>query len=196
MKPFTDQHFEAANLVKQAYERTIIAPYVLDRDGVQAFVTANNVLVIPGTEGWGDWVDNFNVGWGAGRKRQWHKGFLRQALVIWHWLEEIGVTPNWGTGHSLGAASGQILFYSKKLRNKEAIFFASPKPLGPKMHTLACDNILNICRDDDKITKVPKKFQHVGRVELYKPLVRHWGQDHSIDPNYLEAMKKMNEAHG
>ena len=188
---FTHKHFDAAELVFQAYERTLITTHTLDSDGVQAFITSENVLVIPGTETIGDWWDNINVGWGAGKKREWHKGFFRQALVIYKWLEEINVKIELATGHSLGSASGQIVFCSKKYRDIPTIFFASPRPLGPKMTSIGYVRILNICRKDDRVTTVPLKFKHVGEVVWLDPTF-HMGADHDMRL-YREAMYEANE---
>ena len=183
---FTDKYFEAVDLIDLAYRGKLDAPHHLDQDGVQAFMTEDRVLVIPGTEGLRDWADNVNVGWGA--TKPWHNGFFRQALIIYNWLKEYGLDPAWGTGHSLGGASGQIVFYSLK---KPAIFFGAPKPLAPNYRAKA-DQTQIILRTDDLIGKVPRKFRHVGKVIRLKPKKHHWGEDHRID-KYRFIMKEANK---
>lgn len=185
---FTDEHFKAAELIDKA-SNGFAFPYAIDVGGVQAYLTEDNILVILGTNEKSDWFRfNFNIGRGA--THHWHKGFLAHAQVVYEFAKPL--EPRLIVGHSLGAASAQIVGYSLGV---PTIAFASPKPLVSATRQIAYHkwtHIQNICREDDMICALPPSFKHVGFVEWLAPKKHHWGQDHSID-NYVDAMKEANE---
>ena len=185
---FGPEYFKAADLIDQAYEGKIDSIAQLDRDGVQAFVTADRVLVIPGTNELSDWWKfNFKVVRGA--TRSWHAGFLKHAQAVYKFAKGLDVRRI--TGHSLGAASAQIVGYSLKINT---IAFASPKTLAAEWWVSDSNRFLieNICRVDDLVCAVPPNFQHVGTVQWLTPKRHHWGEDHSIS-NYVDAMREAND---
>ena len=185
---FGDKHFEAADLIARAYEGKLDAPHQLDQDGVQAFVTADRILVIPGTNEPSDWF-RFNFKVGRGVTRAWHQGFLDHSRVVYDFAKSLN--PRLIVGHSLGAASAQIVGYSLHV---DTIAFASPKPLRylPQMPSHGFAWVQNICREDDMVCALPPNFLHVGKVEWLTPKRHHWGEDHRID-NYIAVMKEANK---
>ena len=183
---FEAKHFDAAAKINLAYEGSLFAAHNLDKSGVQAHFTKDGTLVVAGTNEWSDWW-KFNFAVGRGATRPWHAGFLRYAQTVYTWVKAEGFDIKLITGHSLGAAAAQILGHS--LPGVETICFASPKPLGPKTHA-TISRVLNICRTDDLVCRVPPHFGHVGGVEWIDPK-HHFGEDHRIK-HYIEAMKEAN----
>ena len=188
---FIDEHFMAAELIDKAYNSLgegLIFPYSLNVMGVQAYLTEDKVLVIPGTNEKSDWF-KFNFKVGRGSTRTWHKGFLAHAQTVYGFAKSL--EPRLIVGHSLGAASAQIVGYSLQV---PTIAFASPKPLvkGLEIPHNKWTMIQNICREDDLVCALPPNFQHVGFVNWLAPKKHHWGEDHRID-NYVDAMKEANE---
>lgn len=96
----------------------------LDEDDVEAHLLTNGVLLIPGSNSLADYL-KYNlrmIRLGKTRYRMsddiyqegasgtiWRQGFLAHAKVIYDWVERKNYTPKFIIGHSLGAASTQIL---------------------------------------------------------------------------------------
>ena len=184
---FGPKYFQAANLIDQAYKGTLVYSHSLDVDGVQAYLTPDGVLVVPGTNERRDWfLYNFKVG--RGETSEWHEGFLNHAKVVYPFAKLHN--PNMITGHSLGAASVQILFNL----HIDTLAFASPRTFkGTQEQAEALTtHVINICREDDIVTGVPKRLKHVGEVIWCEPNKHHWGEDHRID-KYIDIMNEANE---
>ena len=181
---FTTRHFDFADLIQDAYDGSLSYEYSLDDDGVQAYVTADRVLVVPGTNEKSDWF-KFNFKVGRGETRDWHSGFLDHARKVWSFAKDLDI--RFATGHSLGAASLQIVGYS--LPAIETVVFGAPKVL-LKDQVADAHNVTIINRTDDLVCDVPPGFAHVGKVIDLSPKKRHWGEDHRI-PNYIEIMREV-----
>ena len=184
---FGAKYFEAAALIDDAYEGRLITPHMLDKDGVQAYLTADNECVIPGTNERADWFDfNFKVR-GKGSNHEWHEGFLLHASTVYHWLREIDHQVDAIYGHSLGAASAQIVGFSLGV---PTLAFAAPRVLVPDANVDA-PSVICINRKDDTVTYLPPYFQHIGEVKVMKPSW-HFGEDHRIR-HYGRAMSEANK---
>jgi hypothetical protein len=159
-----------------------IAPQ-LNQDGVQASVVDDGVLIIPGTNEISDWT-RYNFKFAAqGATVRWHRGFLRHAQAVYREFQP--KAPKMVIGHSLGAASAQVVAYSLGI---PAICFASPKPHCSWRKLRGQDKILNICRMDDAVTKQPPFpwYQHVGQVDWLNPKSK-FGEDHRLE-HYSQAL--------
>ena len=145
---------EAANLIQAGYDNTLGSSVLkaYDAHGVQAFVLKDRTLVIPGTNERRDWRTNFNVGKGSSG-RIWHRGFLEHARAVFAFAAPL--KPKLVLGHSLGAASAQIVAVSL---NIPAICYASPQPLRGQRWFKGEYRIMNICRRDDAVAKLPPSF--------------------------------------
>jgi len=182
---------DAADLLTRAYDqgRGLNLAYTpLNRNGVEAYLTTDGTLVIPGTNDRKDWWRNLNIGSaqaGASR-RVWHSGFLEHARSVFHY----GATkqPKRVVGHSLGAAAAQIVAVSL---NIPAICFASPRPLRGARNFGGEQKVLNINRRDDFITNLPPffLFRHVGRVHWVSPNELQSAGSHTIK-DYLRGMSQ------
>lgn len=177
---------------------------------VEAYMLSNGCLLIPGSNSFADYVwfnlrvknagskklslsymhaknDVFSAGSKQGASRTfWHQGFLAHANIIYKW---IGNDPaNWPRliiGHSLGAASAQIL---SKTFVTPAIGFAAPrlrKTAGAVKH----DNLsLSICRDDDIVCSLPTGFHHTGQTKVLYHKNRKSGLNHKMEC-YIDALE-------
>ena len=150
-------------------------------------MTQNPVFGIPCTKELSDWW-KFNCKVGRGATRSWHAGFLKHAQAVYKFAKGLDVRRI--TGHSLGAASAQIVGYSLKINT---IAFASPKTLAAEWWVSDSNRFLieNICRVDDLVCAVPPNFQHVGTVQLLSPKTHHLGEVHSIS-TYVDSMREAN----
>lgn len=172
----------AAQLAFSSYKATShpsVAPRIarsLDQDDVQAHLLDNGVLLIPGSNSVMDYLKfNLRVLWIGGRKYAvedptcekgasgtlWHQGFLRHAKVIYDWVEAGSTRPTYIIGHSLGAASAQIL---SKSWGVAAIGFAAPRPRKARGPIRDDEHCLLVNRDDDPVTCLPLDFHHMGTV--------------------------------
>lgn len=157
---------EAADLIQRGYDGTLGSRVrkTLNKDGVQAYLLKDGTLVLPGTNEKSDWRLNLNVGRidKGDSGRIWHQGFLKHANRVYTFAKPL--RPKRVLGHSLGAGSAQIIGVSMGI---PAICFASPKPLRGKRWYKGEHRVLNICRRDDPVTKMPPDFmgfRHVGKV--------------------------------
>ena len=194
---------EAAKLVACSYnpaDNPSFDAQVKDRKGgdSRAYLLNNDFLIIPGSDSFADYAKyNFRIA-GIGRKKlkistktkkgesgtKWHQGFLKHAQEIQTWLGNR--RPTLIIGHSLGAASTQILSMTYKV---SGIAFASPRTHTGSNSGPNSKYCLSICRTDDPVCKVPSSFNHMGRVIYLKHkddrgLVRHnpW--------QYMKVLKK------
>lgn len=178
--------------------------------GVEAYMLTNGCLLIPGSNSFSDYM-NFNlrlnnVGGSKLRLKYihakkdvfssrtklgysrtiWHQGFFSHANIIYKW---IGTDQaNWPAliiGHSLGAASAQIL---SKTFVTPAIGFAAPrlrKVAGPIKH----DNLsLSICREDDIVCRLPSGFHHTGQTRKLVHKNPKSGLNHNMAA-YIDALE-------
>lgn len=178
---------DAADLIQKTYDNKLGA---LERsrislNGAQASMLTDGTLVIPGSNEHSDWINfNFNVGAGDS-KRKWHAGFLRHAQTIYPFAKGAGAKRV--LGHSLGAASAQIVAASLEI---PAICFASPRPLRGKTRFKGEHRIINICRFDDAICYLPMAFlgfRQVGRVHWISPREPQSEGSHRLK-DYLRAL--------
>ncbi|MGB0661453.1 MAG: hypothetical protein ACPGNV_14915 [Mangrovicoccus sp.] len=171
----------------------------IENKGVQAYYLRDGTLVIPGTNESFDWVDfNFeafniigkkpslvNTVMGDSGEFEWHAGFLEHAHTVFTFANVL--KPKLIIGHSLGAASAQIVGASMKI---PTLAYASPRPLRGQSQPEGANCVLNILRSDDLVCDVPPKwlgFFHVGQVVRMNPRGIHLGEDHRIN-HYLDAM--------
>lgn len=193
---------DACDMIEAAYDgsNSPDVEHQIDIRGVQAMYLKSGVLVIPGTNEMSDWFD-FNLdiagsvtdGHGfevvpGDSGSHWHAGFLEHAQIVYTFAK--GLRPKFIVGHSLGAASAQIVGTSLGV---PTIGFASPQTLrGAPTNRLGKEGwVVNFCRVDDTVCHVPPKF--LGFRTLGS---RYWlssdtinvGQDHSID-NYRSILK-------
>lgn len=136
----------------------------LDRRGVQAYFLFDGTLVIPGSNEISDYTD-FNL---RVRKtlhtdgRKYHGGFLTHAKAVLKWVDSNGFKPQRITGHSLGAASAQIV---GSALGKPTVAFASPKVLHGNKRLRGEGWVANFQRVDDPVCNLPlgdEDFRHVG----------------------------------
>lgn len=157
-------------------------------DDAEAFICEDGLLVIPGTNDPDDWrkynlrLFSWKMARAAGGYR-FHSGFLKHANLVYHWAKDKGVRGV--TGHSLGAASAQML---GPMLNVPAVCFAAPRVAVMGHNYGREDQILCINRTDDAITSVPMfLFRHLGTVQKLEPDKAKRGSDHKIE-KYVEAL--------
>lgn len=198
---------DAARMMHETYAGTNGNEVVnqIDVAGVQAVLLKNGVLVIPGTNEFSDWFDfNLNMGAAGGGQSHgfevvagdsgalWHGGFLEHAQMVYMFAK--GARPKFIVGHSLGAASAQIVGMSLRV---PTIAFASPQTCRSPERMDHEGWVINICRIDDTVCHVPPKllgFRTIGSRYWLKPDTLDVGEDHRID-NYAEllALKRVKE---
>lgn len=183
---------DAARMIEETYAGRNRADVVneIDVAGVQAVLLKNGVLVIPGTNELSDWFDfNLNAGENpdshgfdvlAGDSgAKWHGGFLEHAQMVYMFAK--GVRPKFIVGHSLGAASAQIVGMSLRV---PTIAFASPQTCRTRERMEHEGWVINLCRVDDTVCHVPPKllgFRTIGSRYWLKPDDLNVGEDHSIE---------------
>ena len=129
----------AAELARLSYIGPSVLPPLKDQNkkgGAQAYLLKDDVLVIPGTNEPSDWSDynlkaflatGGQVGWGgvnpAIATARWHFGFALHALQVLIFLGQR--RPSFIIGHSLGAASAQVLGLHFQV---PTVTFAAPRP--------------------------------------------------------------------
>ncbi|MDJ0627847.1 MAG: hypothetical protein QNJ44_06270 [Rhodobacter sp.] len=178
---------EAADLIQMAYDGKLGGRVrsEIDMRGAQASMLTDGTLVVPGTNEAKDWARfNFDVASGDSR-RKWHAGFLRHAQTIYPFAKGAGAKRV--LGHSLGAASAQIVAASLQI---PAICFASPRPLRGRTRFRGEHRILNICRFDDAVCYLPMAllgFRQIGRVHWISPGEPQSEGSHKLK-DYLRAM--------
>jgi hypothetical protein len=184
---------DAARLMYNAYydKPSLAATESISLAGVEAhFVRSAGAFIIEGTNSLKDWFQyNFNLFIDAAVTRGdsgalYHAGFYNHAMRAYAFAkpfrEEIRVV----IGHSLGAASAQIVGPSL---GKPTIAFASPRPL-LRGDAVKPNLVTNFCREDDLICRLPPGafsgllgYQHVGAVVWLSPSTPQLGEDHRID---------------
>jgi hypothetical protein len=192
---------DAADMIASTYAGTNSAEIKeqIDVAGVQAVYLKNGGLIIPGTNELSDWFDfNLNISSNAGADThgfevvsgdsgaQWHAGFLEHAQMVYMFAK--GVRPKFIVGHSLGAASAQIVGMSLKV---PTIAFASPQTCRSKARMPNEGWVVNICRVDDEVCYAPPKFmgfRTIGSRYWIQPDHVDDGEDHKIH-NYSDLLK-------
>ena len=155
---------DAAILIQAGYDNSLGSNVRRkhDSNGVLAFLLKDKTLVIPGTNDKRDWRRNLRVGTvkKGDSGRMWHQGFLEHATEAFKFAAPHN--PRRVIGHSLGAAAAQIVAVSL---NIPAICFASPRTLRGKRWFKGENKIINVCRYDDAVAKLPPSwtgFRHLG----------------------------------
>jgi hypothetical protein len=184
--------FDAGQLIDQAYKNKLgrKVQHKVDVAGVQAFYLKDGTLVIPGTNEKSDWTD-YNLKFEAVKGdsgRYWHKGFMTHAQLVYMFAKSL--KPKFIIGHSLGAASAQIVGSSMRV---PTIAFASPKVLSGKTRLAGEGWVANYLRMDDTVCHMPpglgrKRFRHVGSRYWMAPDGVNPGEDHSVK-NYMEILR-------
>lgn len=194
---------DAALLAQAAYKpASIKSPGIadsLDEKHVQAHLTTNGILLLPGSNSLLDYAHYnlrvFNVGGSKFRLAskttergasgtQWHQGFLKYSRVVYDWVGHR--KPKLIIGHSLGAAAAQIL---SKSWNRHAIGFAAPRPKKGGGSVAHDDKCLLVCRLDDVVCSLAPDFHHLGDARFLEPPAINWGGDHSMK-NYIRILAK------
>ncbi|MFY0619980.1 peptidoglycan-binding protein [Shimia sp.] len=177
--------------------------------GVEAYMLNNRCLLVPGSNSFWDYA-KFNLrllNFGMPRlalrlsKRDrkddkntvradsgivWHQGFFTHAHHINKW---IGSDPaNWPrliVGHSLGAASAQIL---STIWSTPSIGFAAPRIRKSAVPSKYRNLSLSICRNDDLVCRFPRGFKRMGesRILIHKSPAK--GLNHKMSA-YIDAMQ-------
>lgn len=192
---------DAARMVEETYAGTNTAETdtSIDVSGVQATYLKNGVLVIPGTNELSDWFDfNLNMATvspidGHGFEvvpgdsgTLWHGGFLQHAQMVYMFAK--AVKPKFIVGHSLGAASAQIVGLSLSI---PTIAFASPQTCRSRERLPNEGWVVNVCRVDDHVCHMPPKllgFRTIGSRYWLKPDQLDADEDHKIH-NYAELLR-------
>ncbi|SLN45302.1 hypothetical protein PSA7680_02314 [Pseudoruegeria aquimaris] len=153
---------DAAETMRQIYCDPAAAEVEVSLDirGVQVYFLKNGTLVIPGTNEFSDWFEfNFDVFGTEGHGFEvaqgdsgavWHAGFLEHAQTVFSFAKPL--KPKFIIGHSLGAASAQIVGSSLRI---PTIAFASPRTNRGEKRFSGAGWVLNICRVDDTVCQVP-----------------------------------------
>ncbi len=168
---------EAAELLAQAYAGTLDFAAANSEPFVEAFVTRDGDLVIPGTNEREDWK-RFNlavVSKGAripglqliptAQAGAWHFGFLRHADSVYRFARHF--KPRFIVGHSLGGAAAQIIGHRMQI---PTVTFGSPRVYRGRLPRINGEGwVLNLCRSDDPVTGVPPTgFRHIGSVRCFR----------------------------
>lgn len=166
-------------------------------NGVEATLMTNGFLLIPGSNSLADYF-KFNLRvWNIGHAKYdlrttktvrgasgtiWHQGFFAHAKTIYDWMGDR--RPVLIIGHSLGAASAQIL--SKSWR-RTSIGFAAPRPRKARGQIANDELSLSINRSDDLVPGVPSSFSHMGTTRKLLHKNRRPGLNHSMHA-YIDAL--------
>ena len=161
----------------------------------EAFALMDGTLVIPGSDSVQDYIRyNFNYGILALREKLknlfkpkgiiYHKGFLAHSREIEGFAVQNNIIRI--TGHSLGAASSQLLASRLGLK---AINFAAPKVVRRGWFVEVEKGLIeNFNRKDDSVTRFPGwRWKHIGDTSILDTKVGHFGFDHQIK-HYVTAM--------
>lgn len=164
----------------------------------RAYLLTNNFLIIPGSDSFADYA-KYNLRLiGVGQKKlkvstattrddkghNWHQGFLRHSNEIQAWLGDR--VPDMIIGHSLGAATTQVLSMSLKV---SGIAFAPPRPYKGRSPVHSSKYCLNICRVDDPVCNVPRGFSHIGKAIYLTPKSGKGVFRHKMH-YYMKALQK------
>ena len=199
-----EQSYDIAKMMRMGRVPEAVKAHI-DVSGAQAHMLNHGVMVIPGSNELIDWFNNFDVyrilGKTFGRNEKgrgstgavFHAGFLRHASRLQAFAKEHDA--QFLIGHSLGAAAAQILGTSLAI---PAIGFAAPRVkfgAGKLKHE---GRVLNICRADDLVTRVPPSeagFRRLGRSVRLVSKQTNPGMDHSME-HYIAALKEHVSAKG
>ena len=169
--------------------------------GVEAYLLNNRCLLVPGSNSFWDYAKfNFRLlnigmpklGFGGGTAPRdkngiiWHQGFLTHANHIGKWIGSDPATwPRLIIGHSLGAASAQIL---STIWHAPSIGFAAPRirksSAPPEYENLS----LSICRTDDLVCRFPRGFDRLGKSRTLIHKSPRRGLNHNMSA-YIDAMQ-------
>lgn len=165
--------------------------------GVEATLLNNGFLLIPGSNSLSDFLQfNLRV-WNIGNVKFdlaattavrgasgtiWHQGFFAHAKAIYDWMGDR--RPILIIGHSLGAASAQIL---SKSWARTSIGFAAPRPRKARGQIANDELSLSINRSDDVVPGRPSTFSHMGTVRKLRHKSRKPGLNHSMHA-YIDAL--------
>jgi len=197
---------KAAKLVAQSYEPANFPASAghksIDKGDVQAILTRDNILLLPGSNSAADYL-KFNLRLlNLGNRRLklvsentekgfsrtiWHQGFLSYAKVVFEWLGPR--KPDFIIGHSLGAAVAQILSKSYEV---PALAFAAPRPKkarGKVKHDRLCLSVLN---PKDPVCDLPPGFSHMGPIMKLTP-EQNAGFPHSMK-HYIKILGALETA--
>jgi hypothetical protein len=183
---------DAADLAEKSYVGSDALPPLRAKNTgtAQAYLTMDDVLVIPGTNEFADWtkynLQAFNatgaqVGWGGANPAiaaaKWHFGFARHALEVAIFMS--ARVPKYIIGHSLGAGSAQILAVHYQV---PTICFASPRPCfgtGPLPGEGWAINLVNNADIIGGILAAEAGFRRIGSVRGLSPTIMG-GLHHSM----------------
>lgn len=170
---------QAALLAQASYKATRhadLSPRItktLDDKDVQAHLLDTGLLLIPGSNSATDYMrynfrllnvgnQRFKVANGATGQvlgHVWHQGFLAHAMMIYETFK--ATPPKYIIGHSLGAASAQVLSLLWKV---PAVGFAAPRLYAGGVPVRNDKRCLCIWCNDDPVGSLPgKKFRHAGK---------------------------------
>lgn len=168
----------------------------LDDADVQAHFLTDGTVLIEGSDSIRDYL-RYNLrirNLGGKRLRManriggapitWHQGFLAHAKVVQDWLMRENLTPRFFIGHSLGAASAQILSAGWGV---PAVAFAAPRPCRTASARAAARVCLCVNRTDDTVCTLPGGFHHLGDVRSFRPRAPSFGMDHAMK-HYRETV--------
>lgn len=186
---------EAASLITQAYAGKMKdkVKATFNVAGVQAFYLENGVLVIPGSNELSDYPEyNLDARKAKGDSgRLYHRGFLKHSQLVYTFAKgaAAGGKPSFVVGHSLGAASAQIVGSSFGV---PTICFASPKTISGSKRVRGEGWIANYLRMDDPVCHMPpgkRSFRHIGSKYWMAPEGIDIGINHKVS-NYTKIMKE------
>ena len=159
----------------------------LDDREVAAHLLTDHTLLIVGSTSWRDYVYYNARMFGLGRKHlklsnvkvpvTWHQGFMHHTRVVQDWMDDKRIKPRFIIGHSLGAASTQILSANW---NVPAVAFAAPRTCWTANAQRLAPKCLCINRTDDTICELPTSFKHLGNVKSLTPSAPNRGMDHHM----------------
>lgn len=176
---------EAAKLAAHSYDidaEPTLKSMVVDEcpfPGAEAYLLNNGFLLIPGTNSLLDHIrfnfrpfrighQQYDLATSSTTKGAsgtlWHQGFFAHAKGIYDWMG--GRRPTVIIGHSLGAASTQIL---SKSWARTGIGFAAPRPRKARGPVVRDNLSLSICREDDPVCALVGSFHHMG----HRAYLRH-----------------------
>lgn len=192
----------AATLARSSYLGAAALPPIkaaLDKGGVQAWLLTDDTLIIPGTNHWTDWIRfNFNTMLVAGQQigwnevgtcignAKWHRGFAVHAREVHDFMG--GRRPKFIIGHSLGAASAQILGCHYGV---PTLCFASPNPRFGGTALSHEGWVMNVVYASDPVGRFPLQmngYRRIGSVEMMAR-TNLSGLQHSMD-RYIPLMAR------
>lgn len=159
----------------------------LNEGDVEAHLLTDDTLLIVGSNSWRDYI-KFNLRiQRLGKPRlnlarvtapvSWHQGFLAYTKAVQDWVMAKGVRPSFIIGHSLGAASTQILSAGWDI---PGVAFAAPRTCRTAAAQAMAPKCLCINRTDDAICNLPSSFKHLGHVRACVPRAPNRGLDHKM----------------